>query len=58
MRTYETELAVFQAVPDRAQSLLMVGDSKRDAAIEPAHHAAMTIIMSMILNLDETLTRG
>ena len=58
LQTYRTELAVFQAVPDRAKALLGVGESPRDETIAAAAHAAMTIVTSMILNLDETLTRG
>ena len=58
LQTYRTELAVFQAVPDRAAALLGVGESARDETIATAEHAAMTIVTSMILNLDETLTRG
>ena len=58
LQTYRTELAVFRAVPDRAEELLEVGESSRDRSIDAPEHAAMTIITSMILNLDETLTRG
>ena len=58
MQAYRTELAVFQAVPDRADALLGVGESPRDETIDAAQHAAMTIVTTMILNLDETLTRG
>lgn len=42
---------------ESAKSLLAVGESTRDEALEIAHHAAWTIIASSILNLDETLTR-
>ncbi|MEM7313737.1 MAG: DUF1553 domain-containing protein, partial [Planctomycetota bacterium] len=58
MQSYRTELAVFQAVPERAKQLLSVGESKRNEELDAAHHAALTIVISMILNLDETLTRG
>jgi len=58
LQAYRTELAVFQAVPDRAVALLAVGESPRDETIDAARHAAMTIVTTMILNLDETLTRG
>ena len=34
------------------------GESKRDEKIDANEHAALTIVTSMILNLDETLTRG
>ena len=39
-------------------ALLAVGESPRDETIDAAQHAAMTIVTSMILNLDETLMRG
>jgi hypothetical protein len=58
LQAYEEELATFRAEPERAKQLLSVGESVRDATIDPAQHAAMTIVASMILNLDETLTRG
>lgn len=57
-QAYQEELAVFQAEPPRAEKLLAIGESPRDTQLDLAHHAAMTIIASMILNLDETLTRG
>ena len=56
--SYEAELKVFQADGERAQQLLAVGQSPRDSSIEPAQHAAMTVIGSLILNLDVTLTRS
>lgn len=55
---YSTELEVFKAAPARAKQLLANGESKRDEKIDANEHAALTIITSMILNLDETLTRG
>lgn len=42
---------------DHAIELLQVGQSTRDQSTAPADHAAMTIVCSIILNLDETLTR-
>jgi hypothetical protein len=55
---YAEELKVFEADANRAQQLLAIGESKRDEKIAVHEHAAMTIVASMILNLDETLTRG
>ena len=57
-RTYREELAVFQGAEDRARGLLSVGESKVEETIDAAEHAAMTIVASMILNLNATLTRG
>ncbi len=48
----------FQAAPKEAEALLGVGESKRDSSLNPAEHAAWTIVAQLILNLDEFLTRG
>jgi hypothetical protein len=40
-----------------AEKLLAQGDAPRDAAIPPAEHAAYTMVASMILNLDEAVTK-
>lgn len=49
---------LFANESDKAQKLLAVGEAKRDASINPAEHAAWTVVSQMILNLDETLTRN
>ena len=48
----------FKASPETAKQLLAVGESARDESLDMQEHAAWTIICQMILNLDETLTRG
>ncbi|NNM30860.1 MAG: hypothetical protein HKO57_15175 [Akkermansiaceae bacterium] len=50
-------LAKYEAAPDLAAKLLAVGEAKRDEALPAVEHAAATIVASLILNLDETLTR-
>ena len=47
----------YQADAEAAKALLSVGESPRDDSLDPADHAAWTIVASAILNLDETLTR-
>ncbi|KAA5544712.1 DUF1553 domain-containing protein [Roseiconus nitratireducens] len=42
--------------PDQAEALLSVGDSPRDRELDAVEHAAMTVICSTILNLDEVLS--
>ncbi len=44
---------------DRAAALklLSVGDTPRDDSLPPAEHAAMAMTASLILNLDETITK-
>lgn len=56
-RVHDETLAEFQAEPDRALALLGVGESPRDEALDPAEHATWTVLASLLLNLDETLTR-
>jgi hypothetical protein len=56
-RAYDKQLAIYRSDPAAAQSLLAVGAAPRDAALEPAEHAALTAVCLAIFNLDETLTR-
>jgi hypothetical protein len=55
---FHEELHVFERTPERANKLLSIGESAPDKSVPAARHAALTIVMSLILNLDETLTRG
>lgn len=57
-QAYHDELKLFQADKERATTLISTGESPRDETLDPAVHAAMSIVTSMILNLDEILTRG
>jgi Protein of unknown function (DUF1553)/Protein of unknown function (DUF1549)/Concanavalin A-like lectin/glucanases superfamily/Planctomycete cytochrome C len=57
-QSFENEQSVFQANAERATKLLSIGESARDSAIDAAQHAAMTVVCSIILNLDITLTRS
>jgi hypothetical protein len=40
-----------------AASLLAIGEQRRDASLDLAQHAAATMTASLILNLDETITK-
>ncbi|MEM7310249.1 MAG: hypothetical protein AAF682_26475 [Planctomycetota bacterium] len=51
------ELAAFEAEPGRAAELLAVGESEPGAQASPTTLAAWTSVCSLILNLDETITR-
>ena len=42
---------------EAANKLIAAGESKRDESINNAEHAAWTIVASMLLNLDEVITR-
>jgi hypothetical protein len=50
-------LQAFKANPDTAKKLLSPGETKPDPSIEAAELAAYTVTASVILNLDETITR-
>ncbi|MBA4187952.1 MAG: hypothetical protein C0467_08025 [Planctomycetaceae bacterium] len=47
----------FKANPAAAAKLLAPGETKPDTSIDPAELAAYTVTASVILNLDETITR-
>lgn len=47
----------FAADPSAASKLLAVGDSKPRSNLSPEEHAALTAVCSMILNLDEAVTK-
>ena len=53
----ETELATFARNPEAANKLVSVGESPRDKRLDPTVHAAWTTVTSVILNLDETVTK-
>jgi mono/diheme cytochrome c family protein len=48
----------FRADPKAAEALIKVGDSPRPAGIDPSELAAWTAIGNVLLNLDETITKG
>jgi hypothetical protein len=49
---------IFKRDPKAAEKLLMVGESKLNEKLEKTEWAAWTMLASLLLNLDETLTRG
>ena len=55
--TYEAQPPIYQANKDAAVALISAGESARDESLDAAEHATWTVLTSMILNLDETLTR-
>jgi mono/diheme cytochrome c family protein len=57
-RVYEEQLAVYRAQPEAAQKLLAVGEAPRNEKLDPTELAAWTMVASMILNLDETVTKS
>ena len=55
---YQAQLASFHEEPARATAYLAQGDSPRKSQLPEPEHAALTVLANLILNLDETLTRG
>jgi len=57
-RVYDKQLAVYRADGDAARALLSVGEAPRDETLNLAELAAWATVSSMLLNLDEAVTRG
>jgi hypothetical protein len=47
----------FQRDPEQAARLLATGEAPRDPSLDAAEHAAMTMTASLLLNLDEMLSK-
>ena len=47
----------YKGKPEDAKALITVGESKADAALDPAELAAWTMICNQLLNLDEALNK-
>ena len=56
-KVYAEQLAHYQANPAEAEKLLVIGASPRPEGIDPATHAAMTMMANLLLNLDEAITK-
>jgi hypothetical protein len=54
---FEKDLAKYKKDPDGAKKLISFGETSRDAKLNPAELAAYTMTSSILLNLDETVTR-
>ena len=52
-RLLEDQRTLFAAAPDDAGKLLAVGESRSDAALPPVELAAMTTVVSAMMNFDE-----
>ena len=57
-RVFEQQLVRFQADPADATKLLSVGESPRNEKLTAVELAAWSAVASVILNLDETVTKG
>lgn len=47
----------YRSKPQAAKMLLSVGEKKRDEKFDLTDHAAMTMVASLLMNLDEAVTR-
>lgn len=47
----------FEKMPEEAKKLVATGEYRQDETLNPADQAAYTALCSLILNLDETLTK-
>jgi hypothetical protein len=54
---YEDLLGYYKGNAQDAKKLLSVGESKRDEGLDPAEHAAWTMVTNQIMNLDEALNK-
>ena len=54
---YRFHLARYRANGEAAKKLLSIGESSRDEKLDVAELAALTTVSSLILNLDEAITR-
>jgi hypothetical protein len=55
--TFDRRLANFRQKPDAARKLLAAGESPRDDKLDASELAAYTTIASILLNLDEAITK-
>jgi hypothetical protein len=54
---YREQYDEFRAGRSDPAKLLEVGDAPRDPSLDPAEHAAMTVLAQALLNHDETVTK-
>ena len=55
--TFDRRLAEFKTKPEVAMELLSIGESTRDDKLDASELAAYTTVASMVLNLDEVITK-
>ena len=54
----KSQMKTFISDKEKAKQFLSVGEVARDENIDLIEHASWTVIAQMLLNMDETLTRG
>jgi hypothetical protein len=58
VQLYQSQLTHYRQNPAAASKLTSVGESPRPAEVDLAELAAWTAIGNVLLNLDETITKG
>ncbi|MGE3317505.1 MAG: DUF1553 domain-containing protein, partial [Planctomycetaceae bacterium] len=58
MNVFTKQLEEFRANREAAEKLLKVGDMPPDTSLDAAELAAWTMVANVLLNLDETVTKG
>jgi len=57
-KLYDQSLARYRGDLEAAQKLVTAGESPPATGLEAAEHAAWTVLANLLLNLNETITRG
>jgi len=57
LKSYHTQLEHFRAQPEDARRLLAVGEKRNDDRFDRTELAAYAMTASLILNLDEAITK-
>jgi hypothetical protein len=57
MALYEMQLAIYRDDRQSAEELLAVGESQHGGLLPADQHAALTCVASVLLNLDETISK-
>lgn len=58
MDVYKANLVKYESDKEAATELINVGESKPDEKLDVSQLAAWTMVANMLLNLDETITKG
>jgi len=56
-RLYAEQKAHYATVPEEAQAFLSTGEAPRDKTLDPADHAATTVVVNALFNFDECVTK-
>jgi Protein of unknown function (DUF1553) len=54
----EAQRAFYAGAPAEAKALLAIGEKPANATLNPAEHAAWTMVASVLLNLDEVVSKN